>query len=424
MANIVFLLGEYYPNFSATSKCADNVIREIKNKHKVSVICYDDLSNLREHDNINIIGIATPLMKLKNWINHRYGAKTRGRKSILTFVNFILRLIGFLGFIFKKNSVNSSMVRKYYSAIKLCDSKEKIDVIIPICFPFEGLIAAYQFKKNNNTISMIPYLFDPFTDNETLHRFSWLKKLRYKRHEKLEKEIYKYSDKIIIINHILKSPIFMQNNTFNNKLVVTEHPVLMNPKQSINNDGKSNVVNLTYTGALYSNIRRPTYFMEMLKLINSKIGFQMNMYSFGDCEGILNGYQKDFNDKLVLHGKVPFADAQLAINNADILISIGNTIKNQTPSKIFEYISFGKPIVHIYSHNEDIVVDTLKKYPLSLCIKQDKNNINENSSRLLMFCKENAGKRIPFKQCMELYYDATPKFVANQIDSFIKKKTE
>ncbi|WP_151035640.1 glycosyltransferase [Bacillus wiedmannii] len=421
MANIVFLVGDYYPHISATAKCADNVIQEIKKTHKVNVICYQNLHENFKCDGINIVQAGTRLMRFRKRINQKQ--LNPGKKQIVYKVlNSLTKVVNFASFLLRKDSVNRELVNNFYSAIKKCDAIEKVDVIIPVCFPFEGLVAAYEFKRKNSGVSLIPYLFDPFTDNETLHRFSWIKSLRYRKHKELEEDIYKHSDRVFVINHILKSPLFNENNSIQDKLVVTEHPVLIKPQYFANEEGKTNLINLTYTGALYKNIRKPNYLMELLKIINQNLNYKMNMYSFGDGQEILEGYKKEFQDKLVLHGKVSFNEAQKAISNADILISIGNTIKNQTPSKVFEYLSFGKPIIHIYSNDDDLVVDTLKKYPLSLCLKEDMNCVVENAQKLLEFCKIYTGKEFSFEQCSEIYYDATPEYIANQFDKYIYKR--
>jgi hypothetical protein len=39
-------------------------------------------------------------------------------------------------------------------------------------------------------------------------------------------------------------------------------------------------------------------------------------------------------------------------------------------SKIFEYISCGKPIVHFYTANNDAKLKILKEYPLALCLSK------------------------------------------------------
>ena len=46
------------------------------------------------------------------------------------------------------------------------------------------------------------------------------------------------------------------------------------------------------------------------------------------------------------------------IDNFHILLSIGNTNKYQLPSKVIEYISLGKPVLH-FAEIKDVAINTL-----------------------------------------------------------------
>ena len=102
------------------------------------------------------------------------------------------------------------------------------------------------------------------------------------------------------------------------------------------------------------------------------------------------------------------------MNDSDILISIANKINNQVPSKIFDYLSFGKPIIHLYHDDSDPYLNLLKEYPLALCVKMDKDKIQDNALKIQKFCKSNSGKIISFDEVQKRYYYATPSFVASK----------
>ena len=52
-------------------------------------------------------------------------------------------------------------------------------------------------------------------------------------------------------------------------------------------------------------------------------------------------------------GRVSHTVAIQYMSEADFLLNIGNSISSMVPSKIFEYISTGKPIISIYSNIND-----------------------------------------------------------------------
>ncbi|WP_300350064.1 hypothetical protein [Clostridium sp.] len=60
--HIVFIVGSYYPNYSAVGKCVDNVAEKLSKKHKVTVICEkNDLNQLskEQFNNQNILRTIT-----------------------------------------------------------------------------------------------------------------------------------------------------------------------------------------------------------------------------------------------------------------------------------------------------------------------------------------------------------------------------
>jgi hypothetical protein len=78
------------------------------------------------------------------------------------------------------------------------------------------------------------------------------------------------------------------------------------------------------------------------------------------------------------------------MRGADILINLGNKSVNQTPSKIFDYIGSCRPIVNLYSLDNDTSMHYLNSYPCKLNIKEEKNKVEENAELFAAFAEENA----------------------------------
>ena len=53
------------------------------------------------------------------------------------------------------------------------------------------------------------------------------------------------------------------------------------------------------------------------------------------------------------------------------LLSIGNKNAAQLPSKVIEYLSTGKPVVHFAEIGDDPVIEISKKYPNLLVISKE-----------------------------------------------------
>ena len=103
-------------------------------------------------------------------------------------------------------------------------------------------------------------------------------------------------------------------------------------------------------------------------------------------------------------------------DSADILINVGNTCANQMPSKVFEYISSGKPILNIYFNDKELAMKYLKKYP---CIMNVRSDENISSSQLDDFCKNS--RLIPAEEIKEIFSGALNENVIKKSVEFIEE---
>ena len=74
----------------------------------------------------------------------------------------------------------------------------------------------------------------------------------------------------------------------------------------------------------------------------------MDLYFVGELYRSFNDDIKNISKNIHFLGKKRKEDIIRIYQEADILVNIGNSIDNQMPSKIFEYISTGKPILNFY----------------------------------------------------------------------------
>ena len=114
---------------------------------------------------------------------------------------------------------------------------------------------------------------------------------------------------------------------------------------------------------------------------------------------------------------VSFLQGQESLQNADILISIGNRDSDMVPSKTFEYMSYCKPIIHLYIFKEDPVIPTLNQYPNALLL-----DANESVQTLVEQTKAFLDKyskiSVDPKMIRELFYESTPEFSIDLIEEF------
>ena len=95
--------------------------------------------------------------------------------------------------------------------------------------------------------------------------------------------------------------------------------------------------------------------------------------------------------------------------DAEVLVNIGNAVDNQMPSKIFEYISTGKPIINIFKSTDCPTLKYLGRYPLVLNIHEEeiRKDPEDCVSRVQAFCRGHRGERVPAEETKRLYAENT-----------------
>lgn len=419
MVHIVFIVGSYYPYYSAVGKCVGNVADELCKENRVTIICEKNFNNQNDNEKFNnqyIIRVNTKENFIRNRLAEKIHKANSFNKKIYKLILITFKLFIILKGIFSENSVKKNLVKEYLKAIENID--EQIDVICPACMPFESIVAASIFKeKNNDKLKIIPYLFDQFSESQTIYRVGFNKLLKQKKNIEIEKKVFKNCYAILAM-HSLRNHFNKYLEDIRNVRYV-EHPLLIRSNTKIEEINNKSII-ISYVGGLYKGYVEADYFLEVYKNIKLE-NCILNFYVIGNCLKIIDKYEKLLPQKIINHGSVVKEIANKAISQSDILISIAEKKGIQMSSKIFEYISNGKPIIHFYTVDNDVNLKILCKYPLSLCLKQDYQLLEDNIKKFNEFCKINFDKRIDFKEVEEIFDDAIPRYTANIISNYFNK---
>lgn len=412
--HIVFIVGSYYPNYSAVGKCVGNVADYISKSHKVTVICQRNISdeeNECRYNNQRLIRVITRDKTIRNKLDIKAREDNCKIKKIYSNLLNLYKLAILIKTVLSKCSINKDLVSKYVQALK--HIKEPIDVIVTASMPFESVLSAVKYKESyDNNVKVVPYLFDQFVDSDTLHRFSLNKNIKRKWHLELEKKALKNTD-LILAMYSLKTH-FRSDLPGVKNIKYIEHPLIINSRttESVNKNG----IKISYIGGLYKNYVTPEYLLKLFSKTNIEQAV-LNFFIIGNCTEIVEDYAKKMPQAIINHGSVDKQTASNQISDSNILISIAEVKGIQMSSKIFEYMSYGKPIIHFYSVDNDVNLKILKKYPLALCLKQDNSVLYENITAFESFCKKNYDTIIPFEDVENLYLDASPKFTASLLEN-------
>jgi hypothetical protein len=425
---IVFLTSSYYPYFSAIGKCIYNLANELKQENEIIVISNmttNNLTNEVEFEGHKIIRVRTESMIYRD----RILAQNESFNQFAILSNkiklLLLRMVGYFKVNISKETIQKPLVKEYFKALS---NVGDVDLIIPTCYPFEAIVAAQEYKnKTNSDVQIIPFLFDKFSDSPTLHRNQLNKKIKYKNHLSLEEQMIKDSTQVLYVD----SWIHKMNNYFSDydeKLIHVEHPLIIDhfSRLSFGNEINNNeYIDITYTGVIDKKVRPPYETLKIIsKMIEKNNKLRFHFYVLGNGIDEINYYNKKYLNNIFNHGQVESNIALSKIMQSSILLSIGNTDTTLIPSKIFEYMSSGKPIIHFFHSEDDRVISMLKDYELAYCINQNEEITDLEISKLVEFCNDNKINKKSFEEVQKIFYKADPKFISNIIQNGQKKFDE
>lgn len=263
LKHIVFILGSYYPKYSAVGMCLGNLADCFSKNYKVSIVSMR--TNLDEPDNEvyngqEIYRIATPEMLL------RYKAVKNDNKLLLQ----LLRIWRTGRMLLGKDLINQALVDAYTQGINRI--KEPIDIIIPTCNPMESGIAALDYKaKDSQRVKILPVLFDLFAERAFLNRFKWNKKIKNNR--AIEKKLFEISEHVFYVHNWSE---YLERNfkKYTGKFTEIEHPLLVLPERFSGMQITNKVPIVVYTGTVDIINRNPKWAVTLLAEAAKKINLK------------------------------------------------------------------------------------------------------------------------------------------------------
>jgi len=402
MKKLVIIAGVVYPEPSPPGKIALQFANILKNDYNITmVIMQTSLNKVDNVDmsNIKFYSVFGLRLYIENFFLNKY-SKTRFYpiKLFCKFGVIILKSIGRIQnmLLFPNN------LRWYYKGalrkLLKINKIEKIDIIFSICYPFSAHLAALKFKQKNKNVKWITYTVDPYSTSERLNNIALFPKYRNKYNSSYEHYIYSKSD-----YNLVSEEIFQTESTIINrfKFKTSSIPYLLSEpqKKSISFLDKS-YTNLIFAGRFYKDIRNPIFLLSSFLNVNNN-SIILHLFSQSNCEVIIDEYIRKANGRIIKHNYVSQKEIMSVLVDADILINVGNSTSSFKPSKIFEYISTGKPIINFYRNNN--LDDVLIKYPNSLQINEDEKTHHESAKLIEHFCLSQKGKYLEWNKIEEIY---------------------
>lgn len=282
----------------------------------------------------------------------------------------------------------------------------KYDVVVPISGNYDAVIAVLL---SNISAKKVFWQVDPCSTNLT--RLKREKKLS----EKIEKSIIEKFDAVLTDEIYYNELINIYGQSISNKVHIFHMPLIdisnnIDNKRTKNDEG----INCVFTGLIYLGIRDPGYTIKLFNELGKDGKIKLHLYG---------PERKDVpyecSDAIVFHGKVNMDEAKQIIQNADFLVNIGNKMSNQIPSKIYEYISTGLPIINIYKNSNCPSLNLLDKY--SNCLNISENDLDFEKQIFISkeFIASNFGIKENLDKVKKEYVEYTPLYATSRFIQII-----
>ncbi|MBE5870543.1 MAG: glycosyltransferase family 4 protein [Lachnospiraceae bacterium] len=264
-----------------------------------------------------------------------------------------------------------------------------VDIIITEYGDIACLNAGRIVKNKENRIRVIAYFIDALYCGAKPSRMSIEAKNKKALH--WENKMLADYDKVIMMEATKDRYSKIGDEIlFEKKLTFLDIPMLKRlglDEMTDNNHKLEDRIVFAYIGSMPRNIRNPKYLLELFKRINNP---KWSLYIYGSNEYIdlIEDY-KNYN--VIYKGFVSHDVAISVLKEADYLINIGNSFPEMVPSKIFEYMSMGKPIISTFKIADDPCNHYLSFYANSICLDEN-TSFSDNQRRLVYFindCREN-----------------------------------
>ena len=246
------------------------------------------------------------------------------------------------------------------------------DLLITVSLPFSSHIAGYLINKKNNK-KWVMDIGDPFTLKKDAPENNYL--LYGALNKYFENKLYSLADKIMFTHN---DAMYTHKEYFKlpDGKVIVANPISKFDKEiyqkSLNYNYNSLPIKFGYFGIFTKGVRSPINFLETLRK-KKNIEFHWYVNNDSQSEIIFNNQESEST----VHSIVPRNKAlNIMAESMHCLLSIGNLNPTQLPSKVIEYISTGKPVVHFAEIENDPVIKIANDFD-NLFIVTSKTNLDK-----------------------------------------------
>lgn len=423
--NFLFISAEL--TNSATGYCAKTVACELANRgHHVHIVSANDKFEETQELGGHLHIYEIPRNCCRRFKNQCLASKNRLTHQFGVFLSYIYKILIQVKGLFTITPLFDDTSALFQKASAVIEGNT-IQLIIPVVNPRESLIVANRLFKQFG-IPYVPYYLDSIYGNMALRVLP--DKIYKKRVLDYERKWVSDAAEIIMMRSVknLYESIDVKEYGYISLITYLDIPLLTTTLK--NNSSKRITIfdgqfAVLFIGTMPNRIRDPKYVFSLARNLAKN---DIHFYFAGKTD-----YMKELkilmsvNKNVHFLGQINHNEIVNYVEEADVLLNIGNSIPGMLPSKIFEYMAYGKPIISTIKYSSDMSVPYLNQYGASLIVderKPLKSSINDVLRYIYVVSQKGYNVDIAKLQNIESpLYSNTPKCFCDNIEAVVTNHT-
>ena len=403
---LVVAVGGYYPTYSPPGICLEKIVAYLKKRYDITIIAWRRSNEITE-DRFDFDGVH--VVQVSDWLNRiqmnalGHSAKKRFWK-IVRQIHSLLRGEGVYYWV--RRTMRRELERQHAEA--------PFERMLSVGFPITTHQACQDFAARHPEVRWITYSTDTYYKSKTGSRFRFIAKYR----SLAERAAYRAAD-----HNFFSREIMNVCQDFLGSMVLAKSSILdymlFEPSPPSGFDTsflKPGQINLLYAGGFIEKARSPEYFLDILARLPPSSKIVWHIFSSGCYADLLQDFARRHPNRLVYHQPVKVHEIRDVMSACDILVNVSNDMDQFFPSKVFDYLSTGKPILNLtYPGRQKNPL--FEKHPHYLDIEMF-GDVEADTARTQTFCEASKGRGMTPQEVFARYPEYTPE---RNLQEFIRQ---
>lgn len=291
---------------------------------------------------------------------------------------------------------------RYYKECKKIVQNNQFDLIVSQHLSEQSLMSGVLLKKSGYAAKHIALFWDNIYGKfpKVLPKSFVLRRQRI-----AENFIAKYTDTLISLYPL--KPFHDEYGDVPNAIGKRKYlgiPSIIRPQSGQKSMYESVIldkkINFIYSGTIF----KKEYVEYAANLFNrSRYSKECNMVFFSRSveDKVFESINGSIDGTIQYPGFIPHSELMALYSKVDFFISFPGVV-TAIRSKVYEYMSYGKPILLFYEDENDVNISSFSKYPYCLSI-DTRLPVEENVAQLESFIQASRGKNVQYEIVEELF---------------------